>query len=388
MKAKIDLEKFICSYIKWNNIQDALKDQGLKCWNGEIVEIPQESEEDDETIKKAIIKFLIDVNNGAYTKSESEIASWIAWLESNGEQYNNEDLNILQRFSFYSYKDEPNILYLSGLYVNEKCRNKGIGTKILEVADEVAKSLNCHAIRLKTKIGSNAERLYRRNEYNTLKREGNQVWLEKQGEQKPYGQRKECFYCQFNYAGECKGYCSMKQGEQKPAVDFKAEDWYVSKVDGKIHNIYNSGVEPNFKVGDWIIATDNEGNITIEKIIEFWGDKVRLVDTDGYYTLWPQHELNYYHLWTIQDAKDGDVLVEDSCIFIIQKLGDNSSAAKTYCTLYNDGDFDDGSILYFDVDSTKPATKEQREFLFSKMKEEGWEWDTDKKELRKIEKAR
>ena len=28
-----------------------------------------------------------------------------------------------------------------------------------------------------------------------------------------------------------------KQGEQKvPVVDFKAEDWYVSKVDGKIHN--------------------------------------------------------------------------------------------------------------------------------------------------------
>jgi len=45
MKEKIDLEKFICSYIKWNNIQDALKDQGLKCCNGEIVKILQESED-------------------------------------------------------------------------------------------------------------------------------------------------------------------------------------------------------------------------------------------------------------------------------------------------------------------------------------------------------
>lgn len=38
-----------------------------------------------------------------------------------------------------------------------------------------------------------------------------------------------------------------KQGEQKP-VDFKAKDWYVSKVDGKIHNMtYNptDKVEPN-----------------------------------------------------------------------------------------------------------------------------------------------
>ena len=45
MKAKIDLEKFICSYIKWNNIQDALKDQGLKCCNDEIIKIPQENED-------------------------------------------------------------------------------------------------------------------------------------------------------------------------------------------------------------------------------------------------------------------------------------------------------------------------------------------------------
>lgn len=41
-----------------------------------------------------------------------------------------------------------------------------------------------------------------------------------------------------------------KQGEQKPVIDFNAKDWYVSKVDGKIHNIYYSvdKVEPKFKV--------------------------------------------------------------------------------------------------------------------------------------------
>ena len=46
-----------------------------------------------------------------------------------------------------------------------------------------------------------------------------------------------------------------KQGEQKPILDFKAKDWYVSKVDGKIHNIYYSvdKVEPKFKVGDWVV---------------------------------------------------------------------------------------------------------------------------------------
>lgn len=42
---------------------------------------PELKESDDERIRKGIIKFLIDVNNGVYTKSELEIASWIAWLE-------------------------------------------------------------------------------------------------------------------------------------------------------------------------------------------------------------------------------------------------------------------------------------------------------------------
>lgn len=42
-----------------------------------------------------------------------------------------------------------------------------------------------------------------------------------------------------------------KQDEQKPILDFKASNWYVSKVDGKIHDMtYNPAdkVEPRFKV--------------------------------------------------------------------------------------------------------------------------------------------
>ena len=72
MKAKIDLEKFICSYVKWSNIQDALRDQGLKCWNGEIVEIPQESE--DERIKKEILELVSISGNG---NQFEEIKDWL-----------------------------------------------------------------------------------------------------------------------------------------------------------------------------------------------------------------------------------------------------------------------------------------------------------------------
>jgi len=74
MKAKIDLEKFICSYVKYNNIQDALKDQGLKCCNDEIVEISQES---DDKIKKDIIAAV--ETYGDFTQCRKE--EIYAWLE-------------------------------------------------------------------------------------------------------------------------------------------------------------------------------------------------------------------------------------------------------------------------------------------------------------------
>ena len=36
------------------------------------------------------------------------------------------------------------------------------------------------------------------------------------------------------------------------------------------------------------------------------------------------------------------------------------------------------------LDKYVPATKEQRDFLFRKMKEAGYEWDATKKQLKKL----
>lgn len=137
-------------------------------------------------------------------------------------------------------------------------------------------------------------------------------------------------------------------------------------------------VEPRFKVGDWINLDFNP-----VRIVNITGDRYEVeFAEDGAKVFYGIKFIDKnYNLWTIEDAEDGDVLAEDSCIFIIQKLDDNNTAAKTYCTLYDDGDFDDGSILYFDLDSTHPATKEQRDILFQKMKEAGYEWDAENKEL-------
>ena len=144
---------------------------------------PELKESKDERTRKMLHAYIHDFGVPKEYFEDIEISDVLAWLEKQGELDNN-DTNILNRFSFYSYKDEPNILYLSELYVNKEQRNKGIGTKILKIADKVAASMKCNLIRLKTEIGSNAERLYRKNGYNSLMMEGNQVWLEKQGEKK------------------------------------------------------------------------------------------------------------------------------------------------------------------------------------------------------------
>lgn len=101
-----------------------------------------------------------------------------------------------------------------------------------------------------------------------------------------------------------------------------------------------------------------------------------------------------YHLWTIQDAKDGDVLFHsDSAsngIFIFKELLKYEFGEKVIC--YCDYDSEDGFCLgeyhtccWADAKILHPATKEQQDLLFSKMKEAGYEWDAEKKELKKIE---
>ena len=94
------------------------------------------------------------------------------------------------------------------------------------------------------------------------------------------------------------------------------------------------------------------------------------------------------HLWTIQDAKDGDVIFYDSgwtCIF----KHIHGIWYSSYCFITADGEFHTGYEEHA-VDTkingnANPATKEQRDFLFQKMKKAGYEWDDEKKKLRKID---
>lgn len=151
-----------------------------------------------------------------------------------------------------------------------------------------------------------------------------------------------------------------KQGEQKP----------TDKVESK------------FKVGDWIINSVG----ALRHILD--------VNKTGYQTDKGWLTRDYYekcfHLWTIQDAKDGDVLCcENGWTCIFKSLNSNSfssycfmDCSKWFCELGGECH----SLNEKLCGKIHPATKEQRDLLFSKMKESGYEWDAEKKELRKVDK--
>lgn len=141
-------------------------------------------------------------------------------------------------------------------------------------------------------------------------------------------------------------------------------------------------VESIFEVGNWIV--NNQSKYTF--LIKRGGSRFQAENTDGdiysFYLL-PNGE-EEYHLWTIEDAKDGDVLVdEDNNIGIYKEIEGLCWHSYIYLGCDNRlyGFSNGGSHIQ---SNTKPATKEQRDTLMKAMADAKYTFDFDKKELRKL----
>ena len=142
-------------------------------------------------------------------------------------------------------------------------------------------------------------------------------------------------------------------------------------------------IEPKFKPGDYIVF-----NGLILHIDEVVNGYYRTTSRgDGIHNSYDWDIDNAARLWTIQEAKDGDVLTANNYVFIYAHRKQMYPIAIVYCSVDSDGNFyvDDEFAYTEKGKSIHPATKEQRDLLFQRMKEAGYEWDADKKELRKIE---
>jgi len=145
---------------------------------------------------------------------------------------------------------------------------------------------------------------------------------------------------------------------------------------------YDGCLEPKFHEGDWIIGDNTVHQVkTVIKNVSNGKYAYDLID-GGYIST--SHEGDY-HLWTIQDAKDGDVLATKDEIFIYSGRVDAIGRVCSHCGIYKTYNELCFTKSCFPYKKSYPATKEQRALLFQKMKEAGYEWDAEKKELKKIE---
>lgn len=137
-------------------------------------------------------------------------------------------------------------------------------------------------------------------------------------------------------------------------------------------------VEPKFNEGNWIV--DNCGYVwKIERITNRFYVLKDVEECESQPTIeWIDKTA---HLWTIHDAKDGDILVaSDESIFIY--AGSTDRHAKFYAALTKNGRINVEGGIWEDKNSVHPATKEQHDILFQKMCEAGYEWNDDEKKLK------
>ena len=220
-------------------------------------------------------------------------------------------------------------------------------------------------------------------------------WLEKQGEPNPYSG------VSFKYNGHTWGMCArdngveiLVDGEIKERIFLDNEPQGKSALEAiKEEKVDN---EPKFKVGDWVVNKFGD-SFHIDSLDK---KNYQVSNGKGNYNYFPISKQDKMHLWAIQDAKDGDVLslswLEDKNLcekIIIFKKYHSDGVIGLYSTPCVEGygnTFKNGKMIFNEkvpyysktwTCNLHPSTKEQRDFLFQKIKEAGYEWDADKKEL-------
>ena len=180
---------------------------------------------------------------------------------------------------------------------------------------------------------------------------------------------------------------SLKDGKTLSNEDFDSKEIleWVAWLEKQREQKHVDKIEPKFHEGDWVV-TDKGDTVQIGTV------------NNDYYTIgngmlfsMPYVDTSW-HLWTIKDAKKGDVLANDHNILILKEsvydryTNGTPYSVKAYCGIKPNGNFEIGldnwsfcGTLYI-----HPATKEQRDILFQKMKEDGYVWNEDKKELIKL----
>ena len=167
----------------------------------------------------------------------------------------------------------------------------------------------------------------------------------------------------------------------------------VVQNNGTYKQKHTDNFKPKFKTGDWIISKYMHLIMQISNNDNGYYETVEVDGTkrnDSYDFI----ERNF-KLWTIQDAKDGDVIAcplpkgyeTKEQIFIFKSINNRvyvDNCIEYYCNICDDVFYvNENDYGYMGTTSTPlyPATKEQHDLLFQKMHEAGYMWDSESKQL-------
>ena len=285
---------------------------------------PDLKKSEDELIREEILNCFVEMKKqGCFpSKHEAQYDSWVSWLEKQGKK---ELVNF----------DEA-----------EKEKREFVGDGFIE----------CHADFLDFK-------------------EGHTYWFEYIGDDN-YNVRSDNLLGKTYHITPCQLYTIFKKLTWLEKQSVPASDYDTLKH--------------KFNVGDWIVNRKGViGNIN-EINIDYGMLRYRINWVDGNQSIpIPCFVDDYYHLWTIKDVKKGDILQANKCILIFDSLTKDIDGNTVISSWY----FCDSEKFYgmgiskpdlWSIEGVTPATKEQRDFLFQKIHEAGYKWDSNKLELQDI----
>lgn len=168
-----------------------------------------------------------------------------------------------------------------------------------------------------------------------------------------------------------------------------AQKLYNPSNTGKNKQKSSGKIEPKFKAGNWYQCTKDffGKGVTFDKnTVYYCTQEGCLQDEYGCHIAIVKDLYDNFKLWTIQDAKDGDILAFDNDTIVIFKNLYNSKSFHSYCHIENCtfNVSEDELPDCWSSEGFKPATKEQRDAFMKAMNYAGYKWDEEKKELKKL----
>lgn len=387
MDYKEKYEEKLSKAIALHNLASETSHDDIRMVLEELFDELKESE--DERVRKALIHYFSE-QDGILTAINGSVSvgDILAWLEKQGKK-----IDVIENFDT---EFEKQVSHLIASIINKEYEYTSDFVKWtanvllnyakheLEKKDEHkcdCKYAGCHV--------NNVKRWCHKKQSEILYEKCNIKCSEylKQGEQKPADKVKPKFKIGDVISDGKSRVEIIGINEQKYIVsngeidnDANVANWFIpfeNQSEWKlIEQKSDENVESKFKIGDWVVYC-NEVVVLITGI----KDNGYIINKSGYIPFTCQGNMR---LWTIQDAKDGDVLAYENDIVIFKENTynpeDKSGCMFVYCSCNNFYEIGGINPIVY-----KPATKKQRDLLFQKMKEAGYEWDVDKKELKKIE---